>query len=73
MRKICRPPAKKHEKPVKGKDALFGIWKDNPQVRDVEAYVDSLRGSSLTEFFERSLLRGVNFKVRRSRDTAESR
>ncbi len=40
-----RATIKKRAKRVKGKDALFGIWKDNPKVRDVEAYVDNLRGN----------------------------
>lgn len=33
----------KRTKRIKGKDALFGIWKENPKVRNVEAYIDSLR------------------------------
>ena len=35
--------SRKRTKRIKGKDALFGIWKDNPKVRNVEAYIDSLR------------------------------
>lgn len=35
--------SRKRKKRIKGKDALFGIWKDNPEVRNVEAYIDSLR------------------------------
>lgn len=69
-RKDRRLRVRKRAKRIKGKDALFGIWKDNPKVRSVEAYVDSLRGSStLVEFFSRSPLRGVNLKIKRSRDT----
>lgn len=34
---------KRTKRIIKGKDALFGIWKDNPKVRNVEAYIDSLR------------------------------
>lgn len=60
---------KKRAKRIKGKDALFGIWKDNPKTQDVTAYVDSLRGSTLTEFFAYSPLCGANLKTKRSRDT----
>lgn len=35
--------SRKRTKRIKGKDALFGIWKDNPKVRNVETYIDSLR------------------------------
>ena len=41
--KIIAFESKKRAKRIKGKDALFGIWKDNPKTRDVEAYVNSLR------------------------------
>lgn len=37
----------REEAPVKGKkakDRLFGIWKDNDDVSDVNNYIDKLRG-----------------------------
>lgn len=41
--KIVPFESRKRTKRIKGKDALFGIWKDNPKVRNVEAYINSLR------------------------------
>lgn len=52
FRVIIRPetvsePAQRPKANEEAADSLFGIWKDNPAVQDVDGFVRGLRGSRI--------------------------